>query len=70
MNEVRPLATVDGNSPTAQSKKAKRIKIGGHIEHPYGTDSVMAGTRGDEKSEQHGDLQGRDYVAVESDKKV
>ena len=67
---VRPRHTTDGNSPAARSKKAKHIKIGGHTAHPFDTSAVMNGTRGDERHEQTGDIQGRDYNAVESMKKA
>ena len=64
---VRPRETT--NEPQSQSKKAKKIKIGGKTEYPYSTEAVMAGSRGNEKSEQHGELPYKDSVAVESMKK-
>lgn len=69
---VRPRATTDGNSPTAQSKKAERIDMSTRrFRTSYGVDAAMMGSRGHEKSEQHGDLQGR-HMAVpqESGKKA
>jgi|SRR5579859_3069284 len=64
----RPRATVDGNSPTARSRKAERIDMSvNRFKTDYGIEAVMMGSRGHEKSEQHGDLQGRTKpVAVES----
>lgn len=57
---VRPRSTAGENSPTARSKKAEYIDMSTRrFRTAYGIDSVMAGSRGNETSEQHGDLQGR-----------
>jgi hypothetical protein len=60
---VRPRATVDGNSPTVVSRKAERIKIGGHIKYDYPDDAVTLGMRGTEKAGQARYLRGHSYLS-------
>ena len=35
------------NDPDYLTVKAERIKIGGHISHPYSDEAVMMGSRGE-----------------------
>ena len=64
--EVRPRATVDGNSPVERSRKAERINMS--VKHRFGTDydvdSVMVGNRGHEKAGQAGVMNGRSQISM------
>jgi hypothetical protein len=71
--EVRPRATVDGNSPVERSRKAERINMS--VKHRFGTDyelaAVMLGYRGSESRGQAGTMNGRSQLApTESPKKA
>lgn len=63
---VRPAHTTEGNSPTATQPKAKYLDMStNRFKTNYGVEAVMSGWRGDEVSEQHGDLNSRDYKPAE-----
>lgn len=59
--KVRPRETT--NLGDRVSKKAERIKIGGHIEYEYPIEAVMLSVRGDKSEHSNARVKGsRDYT--------